>query len=96
VSQTPHVANFEIEFVAGQSVLDGLPIIRRDLDPRVSLRSHQRRCMQECMMQIDGKIDYACATRRHEGTKNIAPLPKTAPVRDLVTEIAPPDERLCP
>jgi len=29
-----------------------------------------------------------------EGTMSIAPLPKKALVRDLVTEIAPPDERL--
>jgi succinate dehydrogenase/fumarate reductase-like Fe-S protein len=46
------------------------------------------------MMQIDGKIDYACTTRLREGTIEIAPLPKKALVRDLVTEIAPPDERL--
>jgi succinate dehydrogenase/fumarate reductase-like Fe-S protein len=45
-------------------------------------------------MQIDGKIDYACTTRLREGTMTIAPLPKKVLVRDLVTEIAPPDERL--
>jgi succinate dehydrogenase/fumarate reductase-like Fe-S protein len=46
------------------------------------------------MMEIDGKIDYACTIRLREGAMTIGPLPKKALVRDLVTEIAPPDERL--
>jgi succinate dehydrogenase/fumarate reductase-like Fe-S protein len=96
--QAPRVANFEIEFVSGQSVLDGLRIIRRDLDPSLAFRYAciNANACKECMMQIDGKIDYACTTRLHEGTMSIAPLPKKALVRDLVTEIAPPDERLYP
>lgn len=96
--QAPHVENFEIEFVAGQSVLDGLRIIRRDLEPSLAFRYAciNANACKECMMQIDGKIDYACTTRLHEGPMKIAPLPKKALVRDLVTEIAPPDERLYP
>jgi succinate dehydrogenase/fumarate reductase-like Fe-S protein len=46
------------------------------------------------MMLIDGEVDYACTVRLKEGTTELAPLPKKALVRDLVTEIAPPDERL--
>ncbi|MDB5503479.1 MAG: hypothetical protein JWR89_3381, partial [Tardiphaga sp.] len=49
---------------------------------------------KECMMLIDGKVDYACTVRLKEGTTTLAPLPKKALIRDLVTEIAPPDERL--
>lgn len=92
----PHVENFEIEFGAGQSVLDGLRMIRRDLEPSLAFRYAciNANACKECMMQIDGKIDYACTTRLREGTMTIAPLPKKALVRDLVTEIAPPDERL--
>jgi succinate dehydrogenase/fumarate reductase-like Fe-S protein len=93
---TPHVENFEIEFAAGQSVLDGLRLIRRQLEPSLAFRYAciNANACKECMMQIDGKIDYACTTRLREGTMKIAPLPKKALVRDLVTEIAPPDERL--
>ena len=45
-------------------------------------------------MLIDGAVEYACTTRLHEGEMTLAPLPKKALVNDLVTEIAPPDERL--
>ena len=92
----PYVENFEIEFVVGQSVLDGLRIVRRELEPSLAFRYSciNANACKECMMQIDGKIDYACTTRLREGTMTIAPLPKKALVRDLVTEIAPPDERL--
>jgi succinate dehydrogenase/fumarate reductase-like Fe-S protein len=92
----PHVESFEIDFVAGQSVLDGLRIIRCELEPSLAFRYAciNANACKECMMQIDGKIDYACTTRLREGTMMIAPLPKKTLVRDLVTEIAPPDERL--
>ena len=94
--QAPHVENFEIDFFPGQSVLDGLRIIRRELEPSLAFRYAciNANACKECMMQIDGKIDYACTTRLREGTIAIAPLPKKALIRDLVTEIAPPDERL--
>ena len=45
-------------------------------------------------MLIDDKIDYACTVKLKEGVTTLAPLPKKALVRDLVTEIAPPNERL--
>jgi succinate dehydrogenase/fumarate reductase-like Fe-S protein len=48
------------------------------------------------MMLIDGKVDYACTVRLKEGVTALAPLPKKVLIRDLVTEIAPPDERLWP
>jgi succinate dehydrogenase/fumarate reductase-like Fe-S protein len=51
---------------------------------------------KECMMLIDGRVDYACTVRLKEGVTALAPLPKKPLIRDLVTEIAPPDERLWP
>jgi succinate dehydrogenase/fumarate reductase-like Fe-S protein len=47
-------------------------------------------------MLIDGRVDYACTVRLKEGVTTLAPLPKKTLIRDLVTEIAPPDERLWP
>ena len=44
--------------------------------------------------QVDGKTVYACTTRLVDGAMALEPLPNKALVRDLVTEIAPPDERL--
>ena len=45
-------------------------------------------------MLIDGKVDYACTTRLAPREMVLEPLPTKAPLRDLVTEITPPDERL--
>jgi succinate dehydrogenase/fumarate reductase-like Fe-S protein len=90
------VETFEIEFEHGQSVLDGLRMIRRDHDPSLAFRFSciNANACKECMMSIDGDVDYACTSRLKEGTTTLAPLPKKALIRDLVTEIAPPDERL--
>lgn len=95
-TETPRIETFEIAFAPGQSVLDGLRILRRDADPTLAFRFaciNANSC-KECMMLIDGKVDYACTVRLKEGVTHLAPLPKKALVRDLVTEIAPPDERL--
>ena len=90
------VERFEVEFEHGQSVLDGLRIIRRDQDPSLAFRFSciNANACKECMMLIDGEVEYACTARLKEGTTMLAPLPKKALIRDLVTEIAPPDERL--
>ena len=94
--ETLRQETFDIDFEHGQSVLDGLRAIRRSDDPSLAFRFAciNANACKECMMQIDGKIDYACTVRLKEGRMLLAPLPKKALIRDLVTEIAPPDERL--
>jgi succinate dehydrogenase / fumarate reductase iron-sulfur subunit len=94
--ETPRVESYEVAFEPGQSVLDGLRAIRRLLDPSLAYRFSciNANACKECMMLIDGKVDYACTVRLKEGVTTLAPLPKKALIRDLVTEIAPPDERL--
>jgi succinate dehydrogenase/fumarate reductase-like Fe-S protein len=37
---------------------------------------------------------YACTTRLAQGAMTLEPLPNKTWIKDLVTEIAPPDERL--
>ena len=93
---SPRVDTFEVEFEHGQSVLDGLRMVRRDRDPSLAFRFSciNANACKECMMLIDGEVDYACTTRLHEGEMTILPLPKKKLISDLVTEIAPPDERL--
>jgi succinate dehydrogenase/fumarate reductase-like Fe-S protein len=94
----PKTETFDVVFEAGQSVLDGLRALRRDTDPSLGFRFAciNANACKECMMLIDGAVDYACTTRLKEGVTELKPLPKKALVRDLVTEIAPPDERLIP
>jgi succinate dehydrogenase/fumarate reductase-like Fe-S protein len=93
-----HIESFEVTFEHGQSVLDGLRALRREADPSLAFRFSciNANACKECMMLIDGKVDYACTVRLKEGVTDLAPLPKKALIRDLVTEIAPPDERLLP
>jgi succinate dehydrogenase/fumarate reductase-like Fe-S protein len=87
---------FVVPFEAGQSVLDGLRWIRTYVDPSLAFRFSciNANACKECMMMIDGSVEYACTERLREGEMLIEPLPKKTLVRDLVTEIAPPDERL--
>ncbi|SDS50381.1 2Fe-2S iron-sulfur cluster-binding protein [Bradyrhizobium canariense] len=97
-AETPRVQSFDVAFEPGQSVLDGLRALRRESDPSLAFRFAciNANACKECMMLIDGKVDYACTVRLKEGVTTLAPLPKKALIRDLVTEIAPPDERLQP
>ena len=49
---------------------------------------------KECMILVDGKVDYACTARLASGTVTVEPLANKRLVRDLVTDIVPPKERL--
>ena len=96
---TPSVeARFDVPFTPGQTVLDGLRYVRTHADPSLAFRYSciNANACKECMMVIDGKVAYACTTRLQEGVQHLAPLPNKRLVSDLVTEIAPPDERLFP
>ena len=94
--EASRIERFNIGFEPGQSVLDGLRLLRRETDPSLAFRFSciNANACKECMMLIDGKVDYACTVRLTEGVMTLAPLPKKPLIRDLVTEIAPPDERL--
>lgn len=86
----------EVPFEPGQSVLDALRWIRAHRDPTLAFRyscTNANTC-KECMMRVDGKTVYACTARLQERDMRVEPLPNKALVHDLVTEIAPPDERL--
>jgi len=91
-----HVDTFDVHFDAGQSVLDGLRWIRVHQDPTLAFRFSciSANACKECMMRIDDKVVYACLARLEPREMKIAPLANKALVRDLVTEIAPPAERL--
>jgi succinate dehydrogenase/fumarate reductase-like Fe-S protein len=92
---TSRVDTFAIEFEHGQSVLDGLRMVRRDQDPSLAFRYSciNANACKECMMQLDGETVYACTARLEPREMTLTPLPNKKLVRDLVTEIAPPSER---
>jgi succinate dehydrogenase/fumarate reductase-like Fe-S protein len=86
----------EVPFEPGQSVLDGLRWIRANRDPTLAIRFSciNANACKECMMELDGKTVYACTARLTVREMTLAPLSNKRLVRDLVTEIAPPAERL--
>ena len=87
---------YEVPFEPGQSVLDGLRWVRANRDPTLAIRFSciNANACKECMMAIDGDTLYACTTRLEPREMTVMPLSNKALVRDLVTEIAPPAERL--
>ena len=85
-----------VPFEPGQSVLDALRWIRAHRDATLAIRyscTSANTC-KECMVSVDGKTVYACTARLEAREMRIEPLPNKVLIRDLVTEIAPPDERL--
>ena len=92
----PRAERFEVPFEQGQSVLDGLRWIRINRDPTLAFRFSclNANACKECMMLADGEVVYACLARLEPRDIHLAPLPNKPLVRDLVTEIAPPPERL--
>ena len=88
--------SYEVPFEPGQSVLDGLRWIRTQRDPSLAIRFSciNANACKECMVELDGNTVYACTARLEPREMTLAPLSNKRLVRDLVTEIAPPAERL--
>jgi succinate dehydrogenase/fumarate reductase-like Fe-S protein len=94
--ERPQWQSYEVPFEPGQSVLDGLRWIRANRDPSLAIRFSciNANACKECMIELDGKTVYACTARLEPREMTLAPLANKQLVRDLVTEIAPPAERL--
>ena len=94
--ETAQIVQYDVPFEPGQSVLDGLRWIRTHVDASLAFRYSciNANACKECMMQLDGKVIYACTARLVPGEMHLAPLGNKTLIRDLVSEIAPPEERL--
>src|SRR5260370_29370992 len=92
----PRWEPFDLPFEPGQSVLDGLRWLRINKDPSLAMRFSciNANACKECMIQLDGETVYACTARLEPREMTLAPLPNKNLIRDLVTEIAPPSERV--
>jgi succinate dehydrogenase/fumarate reductase-like Fe-S protein len=88
--------SYAVPFERGQSVLDGLRWVRANKDPTLAIRFSciNANACKECMMELDGETVYACTARLEPREMRLQPLSNKKLVRDLVTEIAPPAERL--
>jgi succinate dehydrogenase/fumarate reductase-like Fe-S protein len=94
--EPPSWSRFDIPFEPGQTVLDGLRRLRIDGDPTLAFRYSciNANACKECVMLVDGEVAYACTARLEAREMRLEPLPNKRLLRDLATEIAPPDERL--
>jgi succinate dehydrogenase/fumarate reductase-like Fe-S protein len=95
-AETGRWESHDVPFEPGQSVLDGLRWIRVNRDPSLTIRFSciNANACKECMIELDGETVYACTARLEAREMMLAPLRNKPLVRDLVTEIAPPAERL--
>lgn len=97
VAEAPdHVERFDVPFEAGQSVLDGLRWIRANKDGSLAFRFScvSANACKECMMRVDGNVEYACLARLEAREMRLEPLANKTLIRDLMTDIAPPTEKL--
>ena len=91
----PKFETFNVPFQQGASVLDALIWINDNVDETLSFRYSciNANACKECMMLIDGKVEYACLKKLQEKRSKLQPLPNKKLIKDLVTDIVPPKEK---
>lgn len=92
----PEFEIFKVPFQQGASILDALIWINDNVDESLSFRYSciNANACKECMMIIDGQVEYACLKKLHPSGCKLEPLPNKALIKDLVTDIIPPKEKL--
>ena len=90
------IETFTIPYTDGMSVLDAVMWVRGHVDSTLAIRYAciNANACKECMVRVDGKTGYACTSRLAAAGALIEPLANKALIRDLVTDIVPPKERL--
>ena len=91
----PKFETFTVPFQQGASVLDALIWINDNVDETLSFRYSciNANACKECMMLIDGNVEYACLKKLQEKKSKLQPLPNKKLIKDLVTDIVPPKEK---
>ena len=86
---------FNVPLQQGASVLDALIWINDNVDETLSFRYSciNANACKECMMLIDGEVEYACLKKLQEKKSKLQPLPNKNLIKDLVTDIVPPKEK---
>jgi len=94
--ETSLIESYEVPYNEGMSVLDAIMWIRGHVDSSLAIRYSciNANACKECMVLVDGKTEYACTARLDAGGAMVEPLPNKRLIRDLVTDIVPPKEKL--
>jgi succinate dehydrogenase/fumarate reductase-like Fe-S protein len=92
----PEFETFRVPFQQGASILDALIWINENVDESLSFRYSciNANACKECMMIIDGQVEYACLKKLQKSGSKLEPLPNKTLIKDLVTDIVPPKEKL--
>ncbi len=92
----PKFEIFTVPFQQGASILDALIWINDNVDESLSFRYSciNANACKECMMIIDGQVEYACLKKLKQTGSKLEPLPNKTLIKDLVTDIVPPKEKL--
>ena len=92
----PKFETFKVPFQQGASILDALIWINDNVDESLSFRYSciNANACKECMMIIDGQVEYACVKKLQKSESKLEPLPNKTLIKDLVTDIVPPKEKL--
>ena len=95
-STKPEFETFRVPFQQGASILDALIWINDNVDESLSFRYSciNANACKECMMIIDGQVEYACLKKLQKSGSKLEPLPNKTLIKDLVTDIVPPKEKL--
>ena len=90
------IESFTVPYTEGMSVLDAVMWVRGHVDSTLAIRYAciNANACKECMVRVDGKTGYACTSRLGANGALIEPLDNKPLIRDLVTDIVPPKERL--
>ncbi len=94
--EAARMESFEVPYREGMSALDALMWIRGNADSSLAIRYSciNANACKECMVMVDGRTVYACTARLARAGATIEPLANKRLIRDLVTDIVPPKERL--
>ena len=94
--EAPRYDDFAVPYEPGMSVLDAILWIRAHTDCSVAFRYScvNANACKECMVLVDGKVEYACTARLQPEGVTVEPLDNKRLIRDLVTDIVPPKETL--
>lgn len=90
-----HYDEFDVQFEDGESVLDGLVRLRYGPAPDLAFAfsCFNANVCKECVMMIDGVIDYACIAKLKPGLTTLEPVPGQRLMRDLLIDARDRDEK---
>lgn len=92
----PREETYDIPYREGMSVLDGLMWIRANIDSSLAVRYSciNANACKECVVDVDGKTEYACLARLSGEGVTVGPVRNKRLIHDLVTDTVPPKEKL--